>query len=61
MKVSLELPIATRHRIDMTEKLVKATLNTNKQNINNYMRKGLFAKSLRVDAFFTFFCENESA
>ena len=31
IKVSLELPVATRHRRDMTEKLLKATLNTNKQ------------------------------
>ena len=27
MKVSIELPVATRHRRDMTEKLLKATLN----------------------------------
>ena len=31
IKVSTELPIATRHRRDMTEKLLKATLNPNKQ------------------------------
>ena len=30
-KVSTELPVATRHRRDMTEKLLKATLNPNKQ------------------------------
>ena len=29
MKVSTELPVATRHRRDMTEKLLKATLNPN--------------------------------
>ena len=29
MKVSIELPVATRHRRDMTEKLLKATLNPN--------------------------------
>ena len=29
IKVSIELPAATRHRRDMTEKLLKATLNPN--------------------------------
>ena len=29
IKVSIELPVATRHRSDMTEKLLKATLNPN--------------------------------
>ena len=29
MKVSIELPVATRHRRDMTEKLLEATLNPN--------------------------------
>ena len=27
----IELPVATRHRRDMTEKMMKATLNPNKQ------------------------------
>ena len=31
IKVSIKLPVATRHRRDMTEKLLKATLNPNKQ------------------------------
>ena len=31
MKVSIELPVATRHRRDMTDKLLKAMLNPNKQ------------------------------
>ena len=31
MKVSTELPVATRHHRDMTEKLLKVTLNMNKQ------------------------------
>ena len=31
IKVSIELPVATRHRRDMTEKLLKATLNPNNQ------------------------------
>ena len=31
IKVSIELPVATRHRRDMTENLLKATLNPNKQ------------------------------
>ena len=29
--VSFELPVATKHHRDMTEKLLKATLNSNKQ------------------------------
>ena len=29
MKVSIELPVTTRHRHDMTEKLLKVTLNPN--------------------------------
>ena len=29
IKVSIELPVATKHRRDMTEKMLKATLNTN--------------------------------
>ena len=29
IKVSIELPVTTRHRRDMTEKLLKATLNPN--------------------------------
>ena len=36
LKVSLELPVATRHRRDMTEKLLKATLNLNKQQYQQY-------------------------
>ena len=32
--MSIELPVATRHRRDMTEKLLKATLNPNKQHNN---------------------------
>ena len=31
IKVSTELPVATRHRHDMAEKLLEATLNPNKQ------------------------------
>ena len=31
VKVSTELPVVTSHRRDMTEKLLKATLNPNKQ------------------------------
>ena len=30
-QVSIELPVATRHCRDMTKKLLKATLNPNKQ------------------------------
>ena len=36
MKVSIELPVATRHRRDMTEKLLKATLNSNKQQQHSF-------------------------
>ena len=31
IKLSIEHPVATRHRRDMTAKLLKATLNPNKQ------------------------------
>ena len=31
IKVSMDLPVTTRHRRDMTEKLLKAMLNPNKQ------------------------------
>ena len=31
LRVSIELPVATRHLRDMTEKLLKVTLNLNKQ------------------------------
>ena len=31
IKVSTELPVASRHRRDITKKLLKATLNPNKQ------------------------------
>ena len=31
IKMSIELPVATRHRRDITEKLLKAVLDPNKQ------------------------------
>ena len=37
IKVSIELPVATRHRSDMNEKLLKATLNPNKQQQQQYV------------------------
>ena len=45
IKVSTELPVATRNRRDMTEKLLKVTYNPNKQqqeqqdsvNLDNYL------------------------
>ena len=39
IKVSIERPVATRHRRDMTEKLLKVTLNPNKQQhiIRNFI------------------------
>ena len=36
VQVSIELPVTTRHRRDMTEKLLKATLNPNKQQQQHY-------------------------
>ena len=36
MKLSIEIPVAIRHRRDMTEKLLKATLNLNKQTNKQY-------------------------
>ena len=36
--MSIELPVATRHRRDMTEKLLKATLNPN-THTNNIVDK----------------------
>ena len=38
---SIELPVATRHRRDMTEKWLKVMLNQNKQT-NNETNKNLF-------------------
>ena len=35
IKVSIELPVATRHRRDMTVKLLKATLNPNTHTQRN--------------------------
>ena len=35
INVSIELPVATRHRRDITEKILKATLNPNKQQLQN--------------------------
>ena len=32
ISVSIELPVATRHHLDMTEKVLKAPLNPNKQH-----------------------------
>ena len=47
IQVSIERPVATRHRRDMTEKLLKATLNPNKQQqqqqMNHAMRKPVYA------------------
>ena len=37
--MSTELPVATRHHHDMTEKLLKATLNKNKQQQQNSWEK----------------------
>ena len=39
MKVNIEFPIATRHRRDMTEKFLKATLNPNKQQQLNMVKQ----------------------
>ena len=39
MKMSTEFPVATRHRRDMTEKLLKASLNYNTNT--HHERRGL--------------------
>ena len=39
IKVSIELPVATRHRHDMTEKLLKATLNPNTHTHTHTQKK----------------------
>ena len=39
IKVSIELPVATRHRRDMTKKSFKATLNLDKQLQHNFFSK----------------------
>ena len=44
IKVSIELPVATRHRRDMTEKLLKATLNQN-THTHFVSKNGLFMNS----------------
>ena len=36
IKVSIEFPVATGHRRDMTEKLLKATLNPNEQQQQHF-------------------------
>ena len=41
--MSIELPVATRHRRDMTEKLLKATLTPNKQQQQQQERRELGA------------------
>ena len=38
IKVSIALPVATRHVRDMTEKMLKATLNPNKHQQNQLLR-----------------------
>ena len=37
--MSIELPVTTRHCRDMTEKLLKATLNPNKQQQQQHLDK----------------------
>ena len=39
IKVSIKLPVATRHYRDMTENLLKATLNPNKQQLLSEMTR----------------------
>ena len=39
IKVSIELPVATRHRRDMTEKLLKATLNPNTHTLSTNLEE----------------------
>ena len=42
IKVSIELPVATRHRRDMTEKLLKATFNPNTHTHTPWIVHGVF-------------------
>ena len=59
MKVSIELPVATRHHLDMTEKLLKATLNPNtqKQQCSVYMQCTIFGHQ-NTKGFFVYFFNN---
>ena len=52
MKVSIELPVATRHRRDMTEKLLKVTLNPNKQQFSLNYSQIPSLSVLLIDMFF---------
>ena len=45
--MSTELPVATRHRRDMTEKLLKATLNPN-SHTHSQLNDHLFGKELFI-------------
>ena len=48
----IEIPIATRHRRDMTEKMLKATLNQNIQQQNNIISYLVFVKIVvEVESF----------
>ena len=49
IKVSIELPIATRHRRDMTEKLLKATLNPNSHTHTHFSTVLLKTLMLNMD------------
>ena len=50
IKVSIELPVATRHRRDMTEKLLKATLNPNTHTHPRHdWKKKRFSASLSAE------------
>ena len=46
IKVSTELPVATRHRRDMTEKLLKATLNPNTHT--QMVKQGIYKNGLCI-------------
>ena len=48
MKVSIEFPVATRHCRDMTEKLIKAMLNRNKQTDHTNQMSQAMRKSVYV-------------
>ena len=45
IKKSIELPVVTRHRHDMTEKLLKAALNLNKQQAIETLASGTMKPS----------------
>ena len=46
--MSIELPVATRHRRDMTEKLLKATLNLNTHTHHPSIHPSILCRNILV-------------